>query len=101
MSNINNNPLGWHYPAGCSDRDIERHFGGPDELPMKECPECEGLGKVMDDGAPDAVAVTCPKCNGEGEVEMTYEEAAEARQDALAEKADRQRDDEIDRQMGL
>lgn len=94
-------PFGWDLPAGCTNKDIDDHFGGPPEMPIKECPNCEGSGKVMDDGAPDAVPVTCGKCKGEGEIEMTYEEAAEARQDALAEKADRQREDDIDRRMGL
>lgn len=55
----------------------------------------------MDDGAPDAVPVTCAKCKGEGEIEKSYEEMAEEAADARAEKADRQRDDDIDRRMGL
>lgn len=95
------NPFGWDLPPGCTDKDIDDAVGGRDDMPLKECPDCEGGGKVIDDGAPGAVAVTCKKCKGEGEVEMTYEEAAEQRADALAEKADRQRDDDIDRRMGL
>lgn len=89
-------------PPGCTARDIDNAVGGPrHSVEMKECPECEGSGKVMDDGAPDAVPVTCAKCKGEGEIEKSYEEMAEEAADARAEKADRQRDDDIDRRMGL
>lgn len=31
------------------------------------CRECDGTGKVFDDGAPDAVPIKCKKCSGEGE----------------------------------
>lgn len=92
----------WNLPPGVTAADIDAAVGGPRaDAEMKECPDCEGSGKVMDDGAPDAVPITCGKCKGEGEIEMTYEEAAEQAADARAEKADRQRDDDIDRSMGL
>lgn len=86
-------------PPGCTGADIDRHMGPDAEY--KECPECGGDGNVMDDGAPDAKPITCPKCGGEGEIEKSYEEIAEEAQDRQAERADRLRDDEIDRQMGL
>lgn len=38
------------------------------------CQECEGTGKVFDDGAPDAVPITCPKCKGEGEKQIDIRE---------------------------
>lgn len=33
---------------------------------MVECKNCDGDGKIVDDGAPDAVPVECPKCSGTG-----------------------------------
>ena len=93
--------FGWDLPPGCTDKMVDEAVGGRGDMPLKECPDCEGSGKVMDDGAPDTVPVTCSKCDGEGEIEMTPEECAEAADDARAEKADRQREDDIDRSMGL
>lgn len=40
----------------------------PEEPDAVECEECEGEGKVWDDGAPDAVMIPCPKCKGQGEI---------------------------------
>lgn len=65
------NPFGWDLPPGCTDKDIDDHFGGPNLI---ECPDCDGDGKVMDDGAPDAVPVKCSRCDGTGEIEKPTRE---------------------------
>lgn len=94
----------WNLPPGVTASDIDAAVGGPRaDSEMKECPDCEGSGKLLNYTGPNPALDerTCEKCKGEGEIEMTYEEAAEQAADARAEKADRQRDDDIDRQMGL
>jgi RecJ-like exonuclease len=62
----------------------------PPEDDMKECPDCEGSGEDED-------GEECRSCNGDGEVPVTVEDV----EDKRAERADRLRDEEIDRQMGL
>jgi DnaJ-class molecular chaperone len=91
-----NHPFGWDLPAGVSHKDIDRHFGNDDEQ-FKTCPACDGTGKLNASESGEA----CPKCDGEGTVAMTPEEIEEEILDRRAEKADRLRDEEIDRQMGL
>lgn len=82
--------FGWDLPPGCTDADIERAFGDP---PMKECPTCLGDQEIevdeldeMEVDHPDltwwqklknlfvAVWITCPTCEGYGEVEKTDED---------------------------
>jgi DnaJ-class molecular chaperone len=36
------------------------------ELEEMDCKMCDGDGKIWDDGAPDAVPITCPNCQGKG-----------------------------------
>ena len=81
------------------------HFGG--DARQVDCDTCGGDGCI----APEEptlwervkawfgikTMVACPDCEGEGQCDETEEEFW----DAAAEKADRLRDDEIDRQMGL
>ena len=62
----------------------------PPEDDYKECPLCEGSGKI--DGNE-----TCPKCDGDGEVAMTGDDLQEKREAA----ADRAYDAWKDEQMGL
>ena len=81
-------------PAGCTNADIDRAFGGRDsDNDLKECPECNG-------NLPN-----CPCCDGTGEVEMTDEEQAEAdqqkREAAREEAADAAADREQERRLGL
>jgi hypothetical protein len=90
MSFNSRHPFGWDLPPGCSMRDIDRAMGGDDE-PMKECPRCSGYGTI---GSNDD---ECPMCKGDGVIPQTEEDVLDKELD----KADRQRDAEIDRRMGL
>lgn len=84
------NPLGWDLPAGCTDKDIDDHFGDP---PMKECPTCLGDQEMEVDELDEMevehvelgrwqklknfftpVWLTCPTCEGYGEVPKTDED---------------------------
>lgn len=72
-------PFGWDLPPGCTDKDINDHFGDP---PMRECPTCMGDGDLPADELEEpeltwwqwiknlfvAVYVVCPECNGDGEI---------------------------------
>lgn len=93
---MSRNPFGWELPPGVSHSDIDRAVGGDDEN-IKTCPACDGTGHLNASESGER----CPKCDGECVVEMTPEEVSEAYQDLQAERADRLRDEEIDRQMGL
>jgi len=42
-----------------------------EEIKMKQCPACGGLGKDSDNGHD---VILCHACKGEGEIEMTHEE---------------------------
>lgn len=92
-------PFGWDLPPGCSQRDIDNAMGGDNDC--IDCPECNGTGKVFDDGAPDAVPIVCSKCGGEGIREMTGEEIEKAKQDARELAADMAYDRQKDKEMGL
>ena len=53
-------------PPGTLARDLE-----PKPCTRKEdCVKCDATGQIFDDGAPDAVPVTCPDCKGKGFLEF-------------------------------
>jgi hypothetical protein len=91
-----------------AQRDYDRQTPYDNDPKEKDCPTCDTSCVILE---PDPTLwqwikawvfgietfITCPTCEGEGFVPETEEDAW----DRAAEKADRLRDDEIDRRMGL
>ena len=81
-------PFGWDLPPGVTNADIERQAGAD----YDDCPDCEGSGRIKDDGAVDAVSIRCKRCDGEGFIDTTQEHA-----ERQADAADREMDIRRDR----
>ena len=86
-----------------AQRQYDAMMPDDDDAPMKTCPTCEGSGEL-----PDADPtfwqrikrmlfgieswVECPECNGECEIQMTWDDIADARADAADRAMDIERD---------
>ena len=84
-------------PDNVTDKDIDDHFGSP-----PDCERCEGEGQIH---CPDCEGVDCAICCNEGTVECPdcegdgYCEGTQHERDC--ERADRWRDEQKDREVGL
>ena len=47
---------------------------GMDQDSYKQCQECEGDKNIVNNACENASLMTCPKCSGEGEILMEFEE---------------------------
>lgn len=68
-------------PPGCTDRDIDQHFGDPQ---MMECPLCDGRCEVLKPNPTPwqwlksliglETFIVCPECDGDGDVQKTEDD---------------------------
>lgn len=73
----------------------------PDDPPLVTCPKCEGHGQVRvlvpdpASGEPNVEVEDCPRCGGDGEDYMTDEEVRDAKAEAEIERAEARRDGDL------
>lgn len=54
---------------------------------MKECPECNGEGEILNDGASHYTWMECPVCKGDCEIPMTFDDLHEQEENDAYDKA--------------
>lgn len=69
--------------------------GGSGNTPTKECTECEGIGRVFQNGDPDEQdpdGEECTICKGTGWVDVSDEEQADFHQGRIDDEAEHAND---------